>query len=528
MRKTFTLSMLWLHTWAGLIFGWLLFSIWLAGSICVFWWELDYWARPELHAVPVAERSAQIQSAMSYLQRTAPDSRRWVISLPNNDGRDPVLRTSTKSALSGTTQFLPDTSGRQVTTHTMGGRFFVDFHWTLNTYFFVPGKSLIPFFLVGGAGVVFVLMCISGVVVHKRIFKDFFTFRPEASRQRRWLDAHNVFGVLPLPFHFLIALTGVAFFCFSYLPNAVHQVYKADSISFQGALSNPYPQDLDRTRPGQPAPMYPILPLIDRAEQRLGKGLATTIQITDPGRANAVVEVQRGREGGINVFDLPSVAFNGVSGAMTRDAAPRSATLKTWDVFTSLHFAFFGGPVIRWFYLICGFAGNAVIATGLLLFTIKRGQKHGDAARGSFRWFADRINVAAVAGPMLASIGYLWAVRLLPANLAHRTDWEVRSFYIVWFASLLYAFVRKPARGWKEQLGLTGALCLALPMLGFATPRSSLAFTIAHGDWMTAGVDLTSMAIGLCVLATALYAGQLGSRPVRRMAPSTRPMPEAA
>ena len=40
MRKTFTLSMLWLHTWAGLTFGWLLFSIWLAGSICVFWWEL--------------------------------------------------------------------------------------------------------------------------------------------------------------------------------------------------------------------------------------------------------------------------------------------------------------------------------------------------------------------------------------------------------------------------------------------------------------------------------------------------------
>ncbi len=222
------------------------------------------------------------------------------------------------------------------------------------------------------------------------------------------------------------------------------------------------------------------------------------------------------------------MAFNGVSGQMIRDVRPRSVTLKTWDVFTSLHFAFFGGQVIRWFYLICGFAGAAVIATGLLLFTIKRGQKHGEAARGSFRWFADRMNVAAVAGPMLGSIGYLWAVRLLPADLAHRTDWEVRSFYLVWLGSLIWAFVRKPARGWKEQLGLTGALCLALPVLGFVTPRSSLTFTIAHGDWMTAGVDLTSMAIGLCVLATALYAGQLGARPVRKIAPSNRQIPEAA
>ena len=514
MRKTFTLSMLWLHTWAGLIFGWVLFSIWLAGSLCVFWFELDYWARPELHAVPVAVRSAQVQSAMGYLQRTAPDARRWIIVLPNPDGRDPVLHTSTTSALSGT-QFLPDTSGRQVATHTMGGRFFVDFHWTLNHSPYLGGKGFLQFYLVGAAGVVFVLMCISGVVVHKRIFKDFFTFRPEASRQRRWLDVHNVFGVLPLPFHFLIALTGVSFFCFQYLPNAVDAIYKADGVSFQGALVTPPARDQAHVQPGKPAPMYPILTLIDRAETRLGKGLTTSIRITDPGRDNALVEIQRGREGGIGVFDLPSVVFNGVTGQMVRDVTPRTVTLKTWDVFTALHFAFFGGTLMRWFYLICGFAGCAVIASGLVLFTIKRGQKHGEAARGSFRWVADRMNVAAVVGPMLASIGYLWAVRLLPAGMMHRPDWEVRSFYIVWFCSLVLAFIRKPARGWTEQLVLTGVLCLGLPVLGFFTPRSSLFFSISHADWMTAGVDLTTVAVGLCVLATAAYAGRVEPTRVR-------------
>ena len=519
MRKTFTLSMLWLHTWAGLVIGWLLFAIWLTGSICVFWWEIDYWGTPERHAVPVAERSVLIQSAQAYLQRTAPGAKRWSISLPNPDGRDSVLRVSTGSILSHPAQFLPDNSGRQITTHTLGGRFFVDFHWTLNNYPFAPGANLIPFFAVGIAGVAFVLMCITGVVVHKRIFKDFFTFRPEASRQRRWLDFHNVLGVLPLPFHFLIALTGVSFFCFSYLPNAVSTIYKSDGAAFQGELISRYRPAAPAAHTGQPARMYPILPLVDRAEAQFGKGLAQTIQITNPGRDNAVIEIGRGREGGVGVFNLPGVVFNGVTGQMIRGAEPRSKALLSWDLFTALHFAFFGGAFMRWLYLICGFAGAATIASGLVMFTIKREQKHGEAGQGSFRWIADRMNVAAVAGPMMASIGYMWAVRLLPAAMAHRTDWEVRSFYLVWLFSLVHAFVRKPARGWTEQLVLTAALCLGLPVLGFITPNSSLAFSVTHGDWVTASVDLFSVAVGICLLAAARYGGRIAAKRVRARAP---------
>lgn len=534
MRKTFTLSMLWLHTWAGLVLGWLLFAIWLAGSICVFWWEIDYWATPERHAVPVAERSVLLQSAEAYLQKTAPDAKRWVISLPNPDGRDSVLRLSTGSILAPSAQFLPDNSGRRITTHTMGGRFFVDFHWTLNNSPLGPGANPIPFFLVGLAGVAFVWMCITGVVVHKRIFKDFFTFRPEAGRQRRWLDFHNVFGVLPLPFHFLIALTGVSFFCFAYLPNAVSTIYKSDSARFQGQLVSRYtpPPALAAAlkAPGKPAAMAPIMPMIDRAEAQFGKGLAQTISITNPGRDNAIVEIGRGREGGVNVFNLPSVVFNGVNGQMIRGLAPRSKTLLGWDFFTSLHFAFFGGAFIRWLYLICGFAGAATIASGLVMFTIKRELKHGEAGLGSFRWFADRLNVAAVAGPILGSIGYFWAMRLLPAAMAHRTDWEVRSFYIVWAISLAHAFLRKPARAWKEQLVLAGAMCLGLPVLGFLVPTSSLVFTLTHGDVVTASVDLFTAAVGVCLLIAARYGGRIVAKTPRRRAAAPAPgaVPEAA
>ena len=51
---------------------------------------------------------------------------------------------------------------------------------------------------------------------------------------------------------------------------------------------------------------------------------------------------------------------------------------------------------------------------------------------------------------------------------------------------------------------LTAALCLGLPVLGFFTPTSSLAFSFTHGDVVTAGVDLLTAAVGFGLLAAAL------------------------
>ena len=58
-----------------------------------------------------------------------------------------------------------------------------------------------------GLAVTFVAI-ISGVITHRRIFADFFTFRTRRG-QRSWLDAHNAVAVLALPFHLMITYTGL-------------------------------------------------------------------------------------------------------------------------------------------------------------------------------------------------------------------------------------------------------------------------------------------------------------------------------
>ena len=72
--------------------------------------------------------------------------------------------------------------------------------------------------IVGTCALVMLVALVSGIVTHRRIFADFFTFRRPRRSQRGWLDAHNVFGVLALPFHLMITYTGLVTLAPMYMP----------------------------------------------------------------------------------------------------------------------------------------------------------------------------------------------------------------------------------------------------------------------------------------------------------------------
>src|SRR5690606_25108136 len=74
--------------------------------------------------------------------------------------------------------------------------------------------------IVGFFAMAMLVALVSGIIIHKRIFKDFFTFR-SAKGRRSWLDAHNASSVLTLPFHLMIAYTGLATFVALYMPAGV-------------------------------------------------------------------------------------------------------------------------------------------------------------------------------------------------------------------------------------------------------------------------------------------------------------------
>lgn len=65
-----------------------------------------------------------------------------------------------------------------------------------------------------------------------------------------------------------------------------------------------------------------------------------------------------------------SMLFDGVSGEVLRQPAVSRPSLLTQKVMAGLHFAQFGGYSMRWLYFVCGLASCAMLATGVVLFTI--------------------------------------------------------------------------------------------------------------------------------------------------------------
>ncbi|WP_350616646.1 PepSY-associated TM helix domain-containing protein [Pseudomonas sp. HY7a-MNA-CIBAN-0227] len=483
-HKTLTQAMAWLHTWSGLVFGWLLFAIFLTGTLAMFDKEIDGWMRPEIPTATL-DQSATAQRALDYLQAHHPQARTWNIGLPG-ERSDNLTVSAGEQRRGGGTPLDPNTGEALQVRETAGGGFFFRFHFTLN----LPRN--LGIWVVGLAAMVMLVGLLSGIVIHKKFFKEFFTFRP-AKGQRSWLDAHNATAVLVLPFHLMITYTGLVIFYLIYMPAAVDALFDGDRESVGRAIrGTPAEQPVrgerpNRGEPSQPAALMALGPLLAEAERVMGPVAGLSIQ--NPGRSNARIEARPVLGNRIELTKGQSMLFDGVSGKVLRHPPVSRPSLLTQKVMAGLHFAQFGGYPMRWLYFVCGLASCAMLATGVVLFTVKRRRRHdSEGAIGALLYHsAERLNIAVVAGLMVACAALLWANRLLPAELAQRGGWEVRVFFLVWLLSLGHAIVRPWRAAWREQLGLAALLCIGLPALNL--------LGVSRGDYFY--LHLTTVGLGV-------------------------------
>ncbi|KAF7276615.1 hypothetical protein GWI33_010027, partial [Rhynchophorus ferrugineus] len=226
-------SMSWLHTWISLLLGWLLYAIFLTGTLSFFQNEISVWMKPELHqSLSNQTRTQQLSTALRVLEEKAPDATAWQIRFPN--ARQPTINVSVRqqgddprSRRGGKQMILDSTTGEEITPReTRGGSFLYRFHFELYGIDRIKGR-----WIVGIATMFMFVAIISGIITHKKIFTDFFTFRP-GKGQRSWLDAHNATAVFALPFHIMITFSGLLLLMYMLMPWAMNAAYPSGRQEF--------------------------------------------------------------------------------------------------------------------------------------------------------------------------------------------------------------------------------------------------------------------------------------------------------
>ncbi|GCE89166.1 hypothetical protein MSKU15_0767 [Komagataeibacter diospyri] len=480
MRETLRTRMGWLHGWAGFVAGLLAVCIFMTGSLSVFDTEITRWMQPEnqvpanapltdtaLNAASSLIHDQQVRGASVFL--TLPSVRSPTLDVLHYDGRQFVG-----------TLFDPRTGTPIPARATMGGTFFFSFHYTLLEG--ITGTRIVNII-----GVVLLVTIISGIVIHIRaLVPDIVRLRLSAARLRGWLDAHLLVGVLVLPFTIMIIYTGV--------------LVNAGLILPATPLTSLFAPEKVRTPPTSgmkaatvmPQPLPPLAPLLATARRDL-----------------------QGRDAGFILFspDHLSIYASDASGPfLTRDHADFSlpdgrlvgitttsgSVAHTMQVMHGLHYARFAPLDLRWLYFVSGLCGTATIASGLVLFLMKRRSRSGH--RIGFR-VGESLTVSTLTGLPISILAFLWCNHLLPASMAGRDRLEIGCFLGAWILCTGHAGLQSSGLrmngAWRTQLCLIALLGGGLPLLDILTcPRAVYGLPAIH-----AAID----GIGMLAAAVVLY-----------------------
>ncbi len=500
-------SMSWLHTWSGLLLGWLLYAVFFTGTLSYFVDEVTVWMKPEQHrSVPGPNTAERAVAAMQHL---APNATTWTLTLPGE--RETVVQASWREpgaaqGRAGTKRAeLDAATGEQIHARaTRGGSFLYRFHFELHGMPRIWGR-----WIVGIATMVMFVAILSGVVTHKKIFTDFFTFRPKKG-QRSWLDAHNATAVLALPFHVMITFSGLLLLMFMLMPWGIDAAYDGDRQAYfserrasgAGGGGGGAPLEQRGARAPQadgPVAMAPLAPMLAEARARWPERGVGSITVHNPGTERMTVELrEQGGRSLVNRGASARLVFDGRSGALrdTPEPPAPSAASATYNVLTAAHLGRFAGPALRWLLFLSGVLGTVMAASGMVLWVVKRLPERRKLGRTPFgHRLVEVLNVGAIAGLSIATAGYFWLNRLLPAGMQARADAEIQGFFIVWAACALFATVRSHRRAWIELMGLAAVLYALLPLLNAWTGGAGLPTTLRLGLWPIAGFDLAMLAL---------------------------------
>ena len=492
MEQGFRSSMNVLHTWAGVVLGALLFAIFWMGTLSVYDREIDRWMAP-MTRVALPDKPTSFDALRgTYDAAVAAGARSWTMLQPSE--RQPVVRIVYRDGEEPLSLYFDPVTGAALpkTGTWAGTRFFYPFHYRLHLRAWDIGE-----WLVGIAAMTMLLLCVSGLVIHRKMIAEFFMLRTRQKSARVVLDLHTVAGVLGLPFNFIIALSGLIILFIAFFPSGWQASYP-DRKSFNEEAYSAY----SRPKAKKPGTLMSLDLLAGQARQMWGGAEPWAIVVQHPGDAAAFVSVHQSFDLGI-VRSAPVIHFDAATGAVLHQSGEMKPVARAQRFISGMHQIQFRHWTLRALYFALGLFGCVLILSGFLVWLQARRRRHAAEGRSGVR-IVEAIAVSSMPGIIAASVSFMVINRILPLGVSfmgiERYALEIWGFYLVWIATLAHAWCR-PRAAWAEQCGAIAALAVLAVVLNWMTTGDHLLRSLSLPHlWPVAGVD-----VGLLALASAAF-----------------------
>ncbi|MES2259421.1 MAG: PepSY-associated TM helix domain-containing protein [Pseudomonadota bacterium] len=481
------------HTWVGLLAGFGLFIAFYAGAISVFTKELHTWETPSAQRAPM-ESTARAQALIDAVLLKHPEAKEaFSLHLPTLNEPHLTLDWDEHVKGGGETEhqfrLAPDGALLDVKVQSELSHFLYRLHYTAG----LPASWGI--YVLGVVCILYGLALASGVVIYAPVFlKDLFALRIGKNLKRMWQDAHNVVGILSLPFHIMFAWSG-AVLALGALLLAPFQF-----LVFDGKLLELIEADISVARPAQVAgvarPLLPADELLERIVRAAPGMVPQQLRYHHAGDANAQIEAYGAIEQD-TLTGAATVVMKAASGDVLRVITPRQSSpgMTFLHGLESLHFGNFGHAAVQWVYFILGLAGAFLFYSGNLLWIESRRKRQAQRQPLSSRLMAQ-----ATLGVCLGCVAGVSAVflvnKLFPAAPGELPLWEERAYYAVFLLAVAWAFVRPPARAAFELLALCAGFTLAIPLAQWAASGVDPLHALLGGEWVVVSVNAVALLAG--------------------------------
>lgn len=486
------------HSWTGLLSGWLLFAICLTGTLVVYKFPLKSLSNPQIVSAALPDAIGP-DGALAAFRTAHPELRPKVIAFPSDIYSIHVYSVVALDGRGKEQRFWIEPATGRV--HAELESDFADFVQRLHAGLFAGRPGC---WVVGILGVTMAVSLIAGLVFHwRKLRRDLFHLRLHAPGRKAWSDLHKFGGVWALPFHLVIALTGAWLGLESLIG------ITASSAS---------PVEIAGSGPGAPRP---IAWFSERARQIEPSFTPTHINFTHYGAAGSTARVQG---------DLPGprlvqrgqtmIVFDADSGRhlQTLDRTQQGAGRRLLAMMRPLHYGYFWPGIGEALYFALGLVATLSVLSGMVIWAA-RDRSRKRLPPGAFT-AVERANAGVMGGlmPALAIMATANALARIPALSGLGLDFlgsqdllsgrpvapELLAFVGLWAVLGLGLSRLTPALAWQVSLFSTATALLALPPLGAAGAGSLRAYLAYGGQGEALGHALACLALAL-VAAFALH-----------------------
>ena len=513
MKPEIIKTFLGVHTWTGLVAGLALFIAFYTGSITVFVHEIEAWE--SYTQEPLAHQDQnQAQELIDLFIAEHPEGStafRLYPSSKDHPGHSIYWFEQLEDKTFQSHKYLLSKEGELVVS--ADSAHLADFIYRLHYTAGLP--TSFGLYVLGVICVIYGIALITGLIIFlPNWLKDLFQLRSTQNKKRFWLDAHNVVGVISLPWHFMFAWSSAVLTIGIFFLAPFQLLVFDDDLLDRFGSELGFPEASESS--GETAKMMPVKDLLQVSENHFPGQALNQLRYTNYGDANASVSIL----GNVNSGTLTTntnLILRARDGEIIDIIDPSKSGIGAtiYNGLVSLHFANFGGHLVKWVYFSLGLAGAFLFYSGNLLWIETRRKRRQTMQQGTASLLA-KLTTGVCIGCMAAVSAAFVATRIF-TNLPNSAELTELVYCIVFLGSVLYAFFRPAASGGRDLLYCCALLSAFIPVVDILFVPSNVWVSALSDHWPLVVVDVLAIAfaiifwkLGLAVDARA-KAGELNS-----------------